>query len=825
MVGQPLFHVLRFDLNNVDASGNSAKVILPLTLWRKPDGAREWRWKGLEAPRPLYRLDAICRADPEMPVVISEGEKAADSAARLFLGAVSTTSPNGAMAASKTNWAPLKGRVCIIAPDLDEAGEAYAASVIKELRQCGAASIRKLDMARLARKVWRSGVAEVRDEADVMRGFDLADAEASGWTADRITAALAEDPGLLASIDGPDLPRGLVEDSNPKVPQEAPQAQEGTKAETGVPGWRFHCDAKGVWQINEVYDKRTRQTIEQPQWVCSPLHVEGWARSPEGEDWGRMVRLMDPDGREKRIVLTAQDFGSTGEVYRRLMSAGLSYVPTRAGRDLLLQYILGSTPSNRITHTRTPGWVGESFALPGISFGPDPVVCDLGDVDHRLRVSGSYTSWKEMAALAVRNSHLTFALSLAFSGPLLKIIEHEPGGVHFFGDMGIGKTTLGEVAGSVFGGGGKPGFVRSWQGSASGHEAIAVMATDCLLVLDEIGNADKGAVGTICYIHGSGLGKNRSDPLGHARATQIHGTTILSTGEKSIAQAITEQGDRAMAGQLIRMLDVPADAGAGMGVFETLHGFATARALASHLGSVAKAHYGHASHDYLRQLTSDLPAAKILVRQFIDQFLAAMCPPGTSRQVLRGASRFALIGAAGELAAAWGILPWPKGEALAASQRIFDRWLTLRKNPQHSQEYVEAIEAVQRFIGLHGSARFERILSRSEQENQGFERPIVNRAGYRKEVEGGSVYMILPAVWKTEVCGRLESDRVAGILMGAGLVEPGEKGRLLRKVRVPGHDAPIRCLVLRPSLLSWPQDPDMDPDGAEADAGFTMPGT
>jgi putative DNA primase/helicase len=194
MVGQPLVHVLRFDLRDVDGSGKPQKSILPLTLWRTPDGVLGWQWKGLEAPRPLYRLDAIRRSGPETPIVISEGEKAADAAARLFPEAIATTSMNGANSASKSDWSPLVGRHCILAPDLDTAGEGYALAVIEELRQCGAASIRELDMARLARQVWRDGVAETRGEDDVEKGFDLADAEAAGWTAERIAAALSEAP-------------------------------------------------------------------------------------------------------------------------------------------------------------------------------------------------------------------------------------------------------------------------------------------------------------------------------------------------------------------------------------------------------------------------------------------------------------------------------------------------------------------------------------------------------------------------------------------------------------------------------------------------------
>ncbi len=77
-----------------DASGATLQIICrfdpvgerkqfsPLTLWRVAKGLR-WRWKGLPSPRPLYGLDRLAER-PDAPVVICEGEKAADAAAQVF---------------------------------------------------------------------------------------------------------------------------------------------------------------------------------------------------------------------------------------------------------------------------------------------------------------------------------------------------------------------------------------------------------------------------------------------------------------------------------------------------------------------------------------------------------------------------------------------------------------------------------------------------------------------------------------------------------------------------------------------------------------------
>ncbi len=53
---------------------------------------------------------------------VSEGEKAADTAQRIFPDHVAVTSPGGAKAAGKADWGPLAGRRVVIWPDNDEPG-------------------------------------------------------------------------------------------------------------------------------------------------------------------------------------------------------------------------------------------------------------------------------------------------------------------------------------------------------------------------------------------------------------------------------------------------------------------------------------------------------------------------------------------------------------------------------------------------------------------------------------------------------------------------------------------------------------------------------
>jgi putative DNA primase/helicase len=157
--GKLLGVIMRFD------TGKGEKDFLPFTYCRNAASQKsEWRNKSWQTPRPLYNLDQVARRR-DVPIIVCEGEKAADAAARLCPDMVAVTSAGGAKAAAKADWTPLKGRDVVIWPDADEPGKAYADDVAKQLRKIGALS-----------------VATLRPSSDLADGFDAADAEASKWT-------------------------------------------------------------------------------------------------------------------------------------------------------------------------------------------------------------------------------------------------------------------------------------------------------------------------------------------------------------------------------------------------------------------------------------------------------------------------------------------------------------------------------------------------------------------------------------------------------------------------------------------------------------------
>ena len=164
LTGEVLGYVSRFDLPD------GGKVFLPLSLRRSVRGLR-WFWKALPVPRPLYGLDHLA-ARPEAPVLICEGEKAADAAQKIFPGHVVVTSQGGAAAARKADWGTLRSREVLIWPDYDQSGADYAREVAEILSDMGCVV----------------SVIDVSQLVDIDGGKRAAERTVDGWDAvDAIT--------------------------------------------------------------------------------------------------------------------------------------------------------------------------------------------------------------------------------------------------------------------------------------------------------------------------------------------------------------------------------------------------------------------------------------------------------------------------------------------------------------------------------------------------------------------------------------------------------------------------------------------------------------
>src|SRR5207244_2611988 len=133
----------------------------------------------------------------------------------------------------------------------------------------------------------------------------------------------------------------------------------------------------------------------------------------------------------------------------------------------------------------------------------------------------------------------------------------------------------------------------------------------------EMGQVDAREAGEAAYMLANGAGKGRAGRDGSARRSAQWRLLFLSSGELSLADKMAEAGKRVRAGQEVRLVDVPADAGAGMGIFEDLHGAASPGEFAEILRNATARCYGTGIRAYLDAVAERLAADRDGLRQLI----------------------------------------------------------------------------------------------------------------------------------------------------------------------------------------------------------------
>ena len=175
-------------------------------------------------------------------------------------------------------------------------------------------------------------------------------------------------------------------------------------------------------------------------------------------------------------------------------------------------------------------------------------------------------------------------------------------------------------------------------------------------------------------------------------------------------------------------------------------------------------------------------------------------PDGSSGEVYRAAARFALVIAGGIIATKANITGWDEREVRECGLRLFGEWLGER-GTHGSYDTNQGVKQVLKFIQLHGSSRFESL---NLSDDPAFENQIViNRAGFKRPVQKGGVeYLILPEVFKDEMCKGYSDRNIAQELERLGYLKKGsESASLQTRVKLPGLGR-IRVYVINMSLES-----------------------
>ena len=551
------------------------------------------------------------------------------------------------------------------------------------------------------------------------------------------------------------------------------------------PGVYWHGFKRSAADDDADDDKADRPITD--EWIATPVTVAARTTNSDDGSEGRFLRLVTESG-IKEWIIPMEVFGGSGEDARRQLF-GMGVIIALKKRGAFMEYLLEQRPAEVFATTCRPGWhESGAFVLPGRTIGSDKVRYQAsGKGQNLFSLRGDLEHWKaEVAAKCEGNPVLTLAIGCALAGPLLSVVGVLGGGVHLVGDSSSGKSLAQLIGSSVWG---NPSiFAVSWDMTKGGLEIEASGRNDTMLSLDEIKRADPKRVQEMAYSLANGQGKGTMTREREGRAKLSWRLLTLSSGERSLSEHAAIGGNAAHAGAELRMVDVNAGTRTHR-AFDDLHGLAGAdfhRLLTVAVG----AHHGHLG-----------PA-------FVEKWLASDDRPGLLKdfagirasfiednaQAGRVADRFAVIALAGEMAIAYGLLPWKPGSALADCQLLYGEWLS--RVGSGNAEDRQILAGILDFIDKHGSSRF------SDVNDQTPDTKVFNRAGYWELSMGKRLYLFNKSAL-TEAAHGHGLSRVVKALEGGGMLarrDTDRDSRKTKKYRIPDGGS-ARLYVIDPEVL------------------------
>jgi putative DNA primase/helicase len=343
----------------------------------------------------------------------------------------------------------------------------------------------------------------------------------------------------------------------PEKPARRPRSKAKGKAPSGQTpaqgGELFELrdgnEGRGVYRLK--VEKRGEGLEQVEQYVCAPLEITHQVRDARGENWQRLATFNDHDNRRRRVLVPDEMLEGDGAALARLLRGQGLFIGNNKG-GLLKMYVNGSRPPARARLTARIGWHDDctepgrwSFVLGGDHDPLAPEGAELwlhqaqGSGHAQFKQAGTLADWRDnVAALAVGNSRLTFALSAAFAGGLCWLHPNVSGGFHWSGGSSLGKSGLLYAAASLCG---PKEYRKTWLLTATAIEGVAAGHCDAPLLLDELKQAGNPKdVAQAAYMLTSGQGKGRGQAAGGLRETATFSLLFQSNGEIGLTQFLEE---------------------------------------------------------------------------------------------------------------------------------------------------------------------------------------------------------------------------------------------------------------------------------------------
>lgn len=399
----------------------------------------------------------------------------------------------------------------------------------------------------------------------------------------------------------------------------------------------------------------------------------------------RLIKVTDSQGLEStRVLVPSAALVSVLELKKNLLKFGHNPDVSKEYWVRAHQEIVKET-DKIITLCYKPGFYGDAYLrandkIIGNVKGDKPILHPNAKnhlpVEEKL---GTLNLWKaNVAPYALHSSRILLALCCGYSGFILNLLGIEGGGFHLWGMSSIGKTSSAYMLASLAGA--PKDVVVLWNNTDKGLEEIAVAHNDSYLVLDESKLLDKDLLTAAkvmqnrVYTLSGGKGKTRSSMYENKVAEwQV---SIFSTGECSLQQLAVSGKVERLEGENVRVIDVPADAGHGMGIFESLpEGIKSANELVHAIKDATHSYYGSAKPAYLKRLVEDYQNEPVKLKRTLEKGIAFFLEKNNvdlnSGIKVRFAKRFAVAYVAGCVAIKYGVLPFTKQDILNGISKCY----------------------------------------------------------------------------------------------------------------------------------------------------------
>lgn len=568
----------------------------------------------------------------------------------------------------------------------------------------------------------------------------------------------------------------------------------------------YLLDDTGVYCVSS--DGKGRQKIASPIWVTAVTEDK------LDKSVGVVISWVDLRGNTREKAFSMDVLYETGaEFIKYLGRSGVRVVPSQASH--LKKYLIGFVDDLPfIGSVSKLGWLDANYERL-VYVLPQQVI---EDKSHKQKIifqpeqhafttdsiysAGDYFDWSNnVANLCVGNPMLIFALCVGYSGLLLHFTGVETGGFNIFGRSSGGKTTLLQVAASVMGNGSAPGgdptksFVQTWNTTGNALEALAAASNDGVLLLDEIHTCNDNDFGRVVYNLSGGRGKSR---LGHdadIKKSRAWRVMILSTGEKSAREKILESAKRVHSGQLLRLIDVPADENIilNSGRYEP----------AEYCDLIKKncsEYFGTAGPAFIQSFIFEYESfysAKREINKRFDSVYQSLKLPNMEREQERALKKFALVATAGCLASELGGLPMKSDAVIDAVKYVVNLWLSDSANlPSRIKSAIKLREFIHR-----NQSRFQ--LSGTTNDL-----PPNNLVGYLHSGTANGqtqrMYLFTDDGFK-EACNGDNPSNVANDLKELGLLHINDNTRTKAKhnVAIGGSQKGMRFYTVLSSILEF----------------------